>query len=136
MFLPLQGCDGDELLRVRGERGEERVPSRRIELAKNVVQQKQRRRAFFCEDPGLRDFQSEGEGALLAFRRVILRGHAIDKKIYIVAMWPNDCLAQANFLSLRCREMHREILLVTRRVMQIDLFACGANRGVCLRNKG
>ena len=66
---PVQSGGGHELLRVGGQRGEQGIAAVGVEFAENVVQQQQRR--LFpdrFEQIGLREFERQRQGALLALR--------------------------------------------------------------------
>ena len=107
---------------------QQRVTTDRIELAKNIVDQQKRRRGFFQhENAGLRDLQGESCGALLSFRRVLIRGLSLDHDLDVIAMWADHRLAQAQFPGTRILQIARKLLAVSRRKTNLQRFVISAD---------
>ena len=89
---------GDPLLGHRGQMTHERIAATGIEFAKDVVHQIDRHfsTASF-EQLALGEFQSQCEGALLAFAGIVGGGHAVDSEVDFIAVGTDDGLAQAGF---------------------------------------
>ena len=102
----MHGRGRHEFLRVGRQMPQERIAPRWIELPKNVVDQKKRRRAFFHhEDARLRDLQRERYGALLTLGGVLVCGLRLHENLNVVPMRANHRLPEPRLLRSGVRQV-------------------------------
>src|ERR1700682_2527397 len=132
---PLHSRSRDEFLGVGRQMLQERIAPYRIEFPENIVDQEQRRCAFFHhEDSRLRDLQRERDRALLTIGRVWVCRMRLHKNLNVVAMWTDNCLAEPRLVRAGIRHVTREIVTISRRELELQSFAGPADlamRGGC-----
>src|SRR5205814_5607931 len=96
VLAPLHRRRSDELLGVARQIHEQLIAANWIELAENIVEEKERRRSFLqAEQLRLRDFQGQRDGSLLAFGSVLRRLSFLHEQVDIFPMRVDVGLAQA-----------------------------------------
>ena len=103
-----------------------------IELAENVIDQKQRG-GFITEvlkRVSLRNFKSECGTALLSFRGILRSPHPIDEHCEIIPVRIDNGLAQSGFFLLRMRWITREIVARSGKEPELKVLAPAADARV------